>query len=666
MLAYVLADAYRRKFGGDHIDDVREAVERYRERIGVARLTVVFIGFMGAGKTTARPRAGPRRGVEHVDTDDAAARALRPADRGGLRRRRRGGVPRAGGGGRRSRCSTAPQPGTPVVAGRRGARAPSACARRWPPHVVVLARGRPRHGVERAAPAAGRPLARDRERFAALLRRAAPRSTPRWPTRSCPRPTARRVRADAALRALARAGGHADGLGAAASGEYPVFVGRGVLAWRRARPDGRLRGHRRARRASCTSRARRRSAAARDRRRARSTRRCRPPSASGARWPPRASRAPTTSSRSAAASSATSPASAPRRYQRGIPVVQVPTTLVAQVDSAYGGKTGVDLPEAKNYVGAYHQPAAVLADPATLATLPPRGARRRLRRGRQDGADRRRRAVGARRRGGAGRRRRHPRLRAHEARGRRRRRARRRPPPGAQPRPHRRPRDRDRHRLRRATATARRSGSGLLAALRLSGQHATARRGRGAARRRRACRRAGRRVDVEAVVAATPRDKKRLGDAHAVRPRRRARATCVTASRSPTTTCRAAVRELTPREHAATASRSCTASTSTSSAAATPRTTATLTFDQLEQRIEDFAARARPRAAVLPDQPRGRVRRAPAPPRRAGRRRSSSTPAPGRTTPGRSATRWRSPALPAVEVHLSDVERARGVPPRTR
>jgi shikimate kinase / 3-dehydroquinate synthase len=44
---------------------------------------------------------------------------------------------------------------------------------------------------------------------------------------------------------------------------------------------------------------------------------------------------------------------------------------VAQVDSAYGGKTGVDLPEAKNYVGAYHQPAAVVADTATLATLPP-------------------------------------------------------------------------------------------------------------------------------------------------------------------------------------------------------------------------------------------------------------------------------------------------------
>jgi shikimate kinase/3-dehydroquinate synthase len=57
-------------------------------------------------------------------------------------------------------------------------------------------------------------------------------------------------------------------------------------------------------------------------------------------------------------------------YQRGVPVVHVPTTLVAQVDSAYGGKTGVDLPAAKNYVGVYHQPAAVLVDPDALQTLP--------------------------------------------------------------------------------------------------------------------------------------------------------------------------------------------------------------------------------------------------------------------------------------------------------
>ena len=59
-------------------------------------------------------------------------------------------------------------------------------------------------------------------------------------------------------------------------------------------------------------------------------------------------------------------------YQRGVPLIQAPTTLVAQVDAAYGGKTGVDLPEAKNYVGAYHLPIAACADPTTLQTL--RGA----------------------------------------------------------------------------------------------------------------------------------------------------------------------------------------------------------------------------------------------------------------------------------------------------
>ncbi len=57
-------------------------------------------------------------------------------------------------------------------------------------------------------------------------------------------------------------------------------------------------------------------------------------------------------------------------YQRGVPVVQVPTTLVAQVDSAYGGKTGVDIPGGKNYVGVYHQPAGVIVDPSALDTLP--------------------------------------------------------------------------------------------------------------------------------------------------------------------------------------------------------------------------------------------------------------------------------------------------------
>jgi 3-dehydroquinate synthase len=59
-------------------------------------------------------------------------------------------------------------------------------------------------------------------------------------------------------------------------------------------------------------------------------------------------------------------------YYRGVTVVQAPTTLLAQVDAAIGGKTAVNLPEGKNLVGAFHQPLGVCADVATLATLPPR------------------------------------------------------------------------------------------------------------------------------------------------------------------------------------------------------------------------------------------------------------------------------------------------------
>ncbi len=65
-------------------------------------------------------------------------------------------------------------------------------------------------------------------------------------------------------------------------------------------------------------------------------------------------------------------------YLRGISIVHVPTTLVAQIDSSIGGKTGVDLPEGKNLVGAFHQPAAVVIDVAFLATLPERERRAAL------------------------------------------------------------------------------------------------------------------------------------------------------------------------------------------------------------------------------------------------------------------------------------------------
>jgi 3-dehydroquinate synthase len=62
-------------------------------------------------------------------------------------------------------------------------------------------------------------------------------------------------------------------------------------------------------------------------------------------------------------------------YNRGLPFVQVPTTLLADVDSSVGGKVGINHPQAKNLIGAFHQPATVLIDTAALATLPDRDYR---------------------------------------------------------------------------------------------------------------------------------------------------------------------------------------------------------------------------------------------------------------------------------------------------
>jgi 3-dehydroquinate synthase len=62
-------------------------------------------------------------------------------------------------------------------------------------------------------------------------------------------------------------------------------------------------------------------------------------------------------------------------WLRGVPLVMVPTSLLAQVDSSVGGKVGVDLAEGKNLVGAFHQPRVVVIDPDVLATLPPRHVR---------------------------------------------------------------------------------------------------------------------------------------------------------------------------------------------------------------------------------------------------------------------------------------------------
>ena len=62
-------------------------------------------------------------------------------------------------------------------------------------------------------------------------------------------------------------------------------------------------------------------------------------------------------------------------YMRGVPYLQVPTSLLAMLDASVGGKTGVDTPQGKNLIGAFHPPAAVVADPRVLATLPERDFR---------------------------------------------------------------------------------------------------------------------------------------------------------------------------------------------------------------------------------------------------------------------------------------------------
>ncbi|MET0603593.1 MAG: bifunctional shikimate kinase/3-dehydroquinate synthase [Baekduia sp.] len=338
----------------------------------MARLTVV-IGFMGAGKTTLARELAAVRGVRHVDTDallierfgkpipevfagegEAAFRAAEEEVVAGVLDGAEGEdvVVSLGGG-----SVLSPRVRAALAA-----------------HTTVLLDVPLDVAWSRAA-GRDRPLARDRDAFAALhaerhalYESLADAHLPQGDPQMI-------VRADGALQALASAPeGTRMAWASAASGEYPVFVGRGVLALAGALPG--LEG-----RAFCVTD----SAVAEHHLGAGLTAALSglveiPPGeehktlATAERvWHALVAQGVTRADHLIALGGGVVGDLAgfcAATFQRGIPVVQAPTTIVSQVDSAYGGKTGVDLPEAKNYVGAYHQPAAVLADTTTLATLP--------------------------------------------------------------------------------------------------------------------------------------------------------------------------------------------------------------------------------------------------------------------------------------------------------
>jgi shikimate kinase / 3-dehydroquinate synthase len=328
---------------------------------------LVFIGFMGAGKSTAARAAAAALGVEAVDTDDLVQARL--------------GMPIAEFFVQRGEAAFRTEeedvvsgllagPGPPAVVALGGgalgsARVRAALAR----HTAVLLEVSGATAWERASAEGGRPLAASREGFGALL---AERTPAYEELADAILPEGSDVAAALpALAALAAAPAGTRAVWAqSASGGYPVLIGRGLVGsgfWpvagrRFVISDGIVAGLYGDALEPALGRA--------------------------AIMPGEQSktiahaeivltemvRAGVTRADHVAALGGGVVGDlagfCAATYQRGIPVVQVPTTLVAQVDSAYGGKTGVDLAEAKNYVGAYHQPAAVLTDPATLGTLP--------------------------------------------------------------------------------------------------------------------------------------------------------------------------------------------------------------------------------------------------------------------------------------------------------
>jgi shikimate kinase/3-dehydroquinate synthase len=325
---------------------------------------IVLVGFMGSGKTTAARALGAALGLPPVDSDHELERRLGEPiesffDRHGeaafrareeevaleLLERQPHGVLALGGGALGSE------------------RVREALA----PHTVVYLEVAPADAWRRAS-GKGRPLARDESGFAALHEQRRPVYESVADVILPPGERAGAVRALDAIKSLGRApAGTRMVWASAASGEYPVFFGRGLVesgfsygrAWPFVVTDANVAALHRVRGMG--------GAAIHPGEGAKTLR--------TAEWVLRRMAVAGVDRDGVVAAVGGGVVGdvagfCAAVYQRGIDHVQVPTTLVAQVDSAYGGKTGVDLPEGKNYVGAYRQPAAVLVDPAVLDTLP--------------------------------------------------------------------------------------------------------------------------------------------------------------------------------------------------------------------------------------------------------------------------------------------------------
>jgi len=329
---------------------------------------VIVIGFMGAGKSTLGRRLAEHRGVPHLDTDALLEERLgKPiaavfADEGEARFREAE---------QQLVLEQLASSGDSVVSLGGGAVTSSAIAEALAEHTVVYLEA-PADELWGRVDGSDRPLAQDRAAFEALHAERAPLYEA---VASAVVPSVDPdvlVRADGALKALESAPQGVRMVWAeAASGSYPAFIGPGALSVQLTEPAGR--------RYVVTD-----SAVAEhhltlvhepagaiempngeEHKTLETTERV---------WQALIAQQATRADHVLALGGGVVgdlAGFAAACFQRGIPVVQAPTTVVSQVDSAYGGKTGVDLPQAKNYVGAYHQPAAVLADTTTLATLPP-------------------------------------------------------------------------------------------------------------------------------------------------------------------------------------------------------------------------------------------------------------------------------------------------------